>query len=213
MQAAFREHHGLQCGFCTPGMIMSAVDIVNRKGAQPRRADDPRRARRQSLPLHGLPQHRQGDRGGRPGDGRSAGPRRPPSKRRRRAAAAPTGRAARASSKQATSLRASFAVFRALRPGRRAARAQGRNVMTATGIGAPVRRKEDQRFVTGQGRYVDDFNRPGQAYAYFLRSPHAHADDPLDRHERRQGDAGRASPSSPATISPPTRSAGSSAAG
>jgi carbon-monoxide dehydrogenase large subunit len=47
--------------------------------------------------------------------------------------------------------------------------------MTATGIGAPVRRKEDQRFVTGKGRYVDDFNRPGQAYASFLRSPHAHA--------------------------------------
>ena len=34
MQAAFREHHGLQCGFCTPGMIMSAIDIVNRKGSQ-----------------------------------------------------------------------------------------------------------------------------------------------------------------------------------
>jgi aerobic carbon-monoxide dehydrogenase small subunit len=32
MQAAFREHHGLQCGFCTPGMIMTAVDMVNRKG-------------------------------------------------------------------------------------------------------------------------------------------------------------------------------------
>jgi len=32
MQAAFREHHALQCGFCTPGMIMSAVDIVNRLG-------------------------------------------------------------------------------------------------------------------------------------------------------------------------------------
>ena len=32
MQEAFREHHGLQCGFCTPGMIMTAVDIVNRKG-------------------------------------------------------------------------------------------------------------------------------------------------------------------------------------
>jgi carbon-monoxide dehydrogenase large subunit len=47
--------------------------------------------------------------------------------------------------------------------------------MTATGIGAPVRRKEDQRFVTGTGRYVDDLSRPGQAYAYFLRSPHAHA--------------------------------------
>ena len=33
MQAAFRENHGLQCGFCTPGMIMTAVDIVNREGA------------------------------------------------------------------------------------------------------------------------------------------------------------------------------------
>ncbi|MBV1702055.1 MAG: (2Fe-2S)-binding protein [Hyphomicrobiales bacterium] len=32
MQMAFREHHGLQCGYCTPGMIMSAVDMVNRKG-------------------------------------------------------------------------------------------------------------------------------------------------------------------------------------
>jgi carbon-monoxide dehydrogenase small subunit len=30
MQAAFREHHGLQCGFCTPGMVMSAVDLVRR---------------------------------------------------------------------------------------------------------------------------------------------------------------------------------------
>ena len=34
MQEAFRQHHGLQCGFCTPGMIMAAVDIVNRKGGQ-----------------------------------------------------------------------------------------------------------------------------------------------------------------------------------
>ena len=32
MQEAFRECHGLQCGFCTPGMIMTAVDMVNRKG-------------------------------------------------------------------------------------------------------------------------------------------------------------------------------------
>jgi aerobic carbon-monoxide dehydrogenase small subunit len=32
MQEASREHHGLQCGFCTPGMIMAAVDIANRKG-------------------------------------------------------------------------------------------------------------------------------------------------------------------------------------
>jgi carbon-monoxide dehydrogenase small subunit len=34
MQEAFREHHGLQCGFCTPGMIMAAVDIVARRGAR-----------------------------------------------------------------------------------------------------------------------------------------------------------------------------------
>ena len=34
MQAAFRDNHGLQCGYCTPGMIMSAIDIVNRYGAE-----------------------------------------------------------------------------------------------------------------------------------------------------------------------------------
>ncbi|KPG00769.1 carbon monoxide dehydrogenase [Rhodopseudomonas sp. AAP120] len=33
MQAAFRDNHGLQCGYCTPGMIMSAIDIVNRHGS------------------------------------------------------------------------------------------------------------------------------------------------------------------------------------
>ena len=32
MQEAFRENHGLQCGFCTPGMVMAAIDMVNRKG-------------------------------------------------------------------------------------------------------------------------------------------------------------------------------------
>ena len=32
MQAAFREHHALQCGFCTPGMIMSAIDLANKSG-------------------------------------------------------------------------------------------------------------------------------------------------------------------------------------
>ena len=47
--------------------------------------------------------------------------------------------------------------------------------MGATGIGASVRRKEDQRFITGKGHYTDDINRPGQGHAYFLRSPHAHA--------------------------------------
>ena len=44
-----------------------------------------------------------------------------------------------------------------------------------TGIGASVTRVEDYRFLTGQGTYTDDINRPGQAYGYILRSPHAHA--------------------------------------
>ena len=47
--------------------------------------------------------------------------------------------------------------------------------MTATGIGASVRRKEDFRFVTGKGQYTDDISRPGEARAVFVRSPHAHA--------------------------------------
>ena len=48
--------------------------------------------------------------------------------------------------------------------------------MSATGIGASVRRKEDLRFVTGKGQYTDDVNRYGQTHAVFLRSPHAHAE-------------------------------------
>ncbi len=108
MQEAFREHHGLQCGYCTPGMIMTAVDMVNR--------------------------HRQGHRGG------------SQSHERARATA---------------------------NLGERGVREE--IAMSATGIGAAVRRKEDQRFITGKGHYTDDVNRPGQCHAYFLRSPHAHA--------------------------------------
>jgi carbon-monoxide dehydrogenase large subunit len=43
------------------------------------------------------------------------------------------------------------------------------------GIGQPLRRVEDRRFVTGHGCYLDDITRPRQAHAYMLRSPHAHA--------------------------------------
>jgi carbon-monoxide dehydrogenase large subunit len=42
-------------------------------------------------------------------------------------------------------------------------------------IGQPVRRKEDYRFLTGAGRFTDDVNEYRQTWAYFLRSPHAHA--------------------------------------
>ncbi|MGI9379664.1 MAG: xanthine dehydrogenase family protein molybdopterin-binding subunit [Methyloligellaceae bacterium] len=47
--------------------------------------------------------------------------------------------------------------------------------MTDSGIGAAVHRKEDQRFITGNGNYLDDINIARQTYAYFVRSPHAHA--------------------------------------
>src|SRR5262245_22501754 len=54
-----------------------------------------------------------------------------------------------------------------LRPLTRSARAAG---------GQPGLRKDDARLPVGAGRYSDDVNVPGQAYACFVRSPHAHAD-------------------------------------
>jgi carbon-monoxide dehydrogenase large subunit len=47
--------------------------------------------------------------------------------------------------------------------------------MTKFGIGQPVRRVEDQRILTGRGRYVDDINLAHQAYGALVLSPHAHA--------------------------------------
>ena len=42
-------------------------------------------------------------------------------------------------------------------------------------VGQPVRRKEDRRLLTGEGRFSDDFSLPGQAYAAIVRSPYPHA--------------------------------------
>jgi carbon-monoxide dehydrogenase large subunit len=47
--------------------------------------------------------------------------------------------------------------------------------MKQFGIGQPVRRVEDRRFITGHGNYIDDIQQPRQAHAFMLRSPHAHA--------------------------------------
>jgi carbon-monoxide dehydrogenase large subunit len=47
--------------------------------------------------------------------------------------------------------------------------------MGIEGIGASVVRKEDKRFITGKGRYVDDIKLVGLTHAHFIRSPHAHA--------------------------------------
>ena len=172
MQEAFREHHGLQCGFCTPGMIMTAVDMREPQAATARRDDDPRGARGQYLPLHGLPQHRQGDR-----RRRARRWARRPRRRGQAGRAEPLRGPSGGAALNRLALRSVTVPWPSTQtPHRRAPpRADGGNTMSATGIGAAVRRKEDLRFITGQGRYTDDINRPGQAHAYFLRSPHAHA--------------------------------------
>src|SRR3972149_6258241 len=47
---------------------------------------------------------------------------------------------------------------------------------TATRLfGSSIKRREDPRFITGKGTYVDDVKLPGMTYAIFVRSPHAHA--------------------------------------
>ncbi|HZS83785.1 MAG TPA: xanthine dehydrogenase family protein molybdopterin-binding subunit [Stellaceae bacterium] len=56
-------------------------------------------------------------------------------------------------------------------------------------IGRPLRRLEDERFLTGQGRYIDDLHLPEQLHAYVLRSPHSHAVI-----ERIDADAARRAP-------------------
>ena len=52
---------------------------------------------------------------------------------------------------------------------------ESRSRSAREGFGKPVLRKEDGRLLTGGGRYSDDVNLAGQAYACFVRSPHAHA--------------------------------------
>ena len=47
--------------------------------------------------------------------------------------------------------------------------------MNDMGIGQPVKRREDIRFITGRGHYTDDIHQPGQVYAVFLRSPYPRA--------------------------------------
>ena len=57
VQAAFRQNHGLQCGFCTPGMVMATVGLLA-ENPHPTEAAGPRGARGQPVPVHRLPQHR-----------------------------------------------------------------------------------------------------------------------------------------------------------
>jgi aerobic carbon-monoxide dehydrogenase large subunit len=58
--------------------------------------------------------------------------------------------------------------------------------MIKFGIGQAVRRVEDQRFLTGQGRYVDDIVLSGMCYGVNVLSPHAHARVKMSTHGRRR---------------------------
>ena len=193
MQEAFREHHGLQCGFCTPGMIMAAVDIVNRKGTDLDEQTIRERARRQSLPLHGLPQHRQGDR----------------SRRARRWARADAQRRDRelAGSELARPRSDGTPAGAPTHPDRRIRMKERRRktIVTATGIGAQCAARKTS--ASSPARAVHRRHQPpGADLRHFVRSPHAHATS--ERSTRRRRWRCRASsPCSPATISPPTRSA------
>src|SRR5579875_1181078 len=68
---------------------------------------------------------------------------------------------------------------------------------TSTPLGASIRRREDPRLLQGQGRYVGDLRLPGQLYAAFVRSPHAHA-----RVSGLSLDAARARPGVVAALGP-----------
>src|SRR5690606_10686514 len=151
VQAAFKEHHGLQCGFCTPGMVMTAVDMINRHGGKLDEAtvrhelegnicrctgyhnivkavlaaDAEMAAGRQAAESQARP--RRADRT----DSRFCGRRYPPFE---------------------VAVRSFLEEMK----------------MGVEGIGARVTRKEDKRFLTGKGRYTDDMSVPGMKYAYFV---------------------------------------------
>ena len=72
---------------------------------------------------------------------------------------------------------------------------------TRQGIGQPVPRAEDRRLITGRGCYSDDVTLPRQAYAAFVRSPHAHARIRASTRAPR-GRRPACSPSSPAWTPP-----------
>ena len=82
-------------------------------------------------------------------------------------------------------------------------------------IGQSVRRKEDERFLTGAGQYTDDVNLPHQTHALLPALAARARDDPQHRHGARQGARRASSRSSPAPTSPAStacRAAGSSPA-
>ena len=151
MQAAFRDNHGLQCGYCTPGMIMSAVDIVHRYGGKL----DEETVRHElegnicrCTGYHNIVKSVL-DAAGRMKVSQAA-----------EYSADVQGRSTRLQDR-----RISMEMADIKNSGR-----ENRN-MGVEGIGASVVRKEDRRFITGKGRYVDDIKIQGMTHAHFIRSP------------------------------------------
>ena len=62
LQQSFKQAHALQCGFCTPGFLMTATALAYQGGRSPSRERDPRGDRRRAVPLHRIRQHRLGHR-------------------------------------------------------------------------------------------------------------------------------------------------------
>ena len=123
------QEHGLQCGFCTPGMMMTSYALLERN-ENPSELEIRAGHLRQPLPVHRLREHRQG----RPVRGR----RRP-------------------------------------RLGRTTMATLPKTSPEVGGMGHSIKRKEDPRFLRGQGNYVDDIQLPGMLYMDIVRSPYAHA--------------------------------------
>jgi aerobic carbon-monoxide dehydrogenase large subunit len=142
MQEAFHVHHGLQCGYCTPGMIMAGLGIVARNG--------------NDLDEHTIRDQLEGN------ICRCTGYHNIVKAIQAGAKAMRDGGPVRAEPVEARTTDP-FTLRQA----------QGERV--ENGIGAAVPRKEDIRLITGTGTYSDDYNEAGQAYAYMVRSPHAHA--------------------------------------
>ncbi len=69
--------------------------------------------------------------------------------------------------------------------------AEPRTTFEIGGMGHSVKRKEDPRFIRGQGEYIDDVNLPGQLWLDIVRSPYAHATIKCDRRLRGAEDPGR----------------------
>ena len=149
IQEGFWQEHGLQCGFCTPGMMMTSV-----------------RAARARTPIPSEPEIRQ----------------------------AISGNLCRCTGyvNIVKSIQYAAAKLRADGEESRHGSTPKTIAQKICGMGHSMKRKEDPRFIRGQGNYVDDIKLPGMLYMDIVRSPYAHAKIKIDQHRARAEDPGRA---------------------